>query len=308
MENIFIEFLPPWVETGLQPAFYDKESGTILQQVSRMYAKINELIKNSNKISSEFTTLYNYVHDYFDNLDVQEEVNKKLDDMAESGDLATIITLLLEASPVFGYNTSADMAGADNLADGCIARILGKTSASTGDGSYYKIRTRTGDDTPDGDNLVAIGDSLVAVKIPDYFLNENVTALNNRITEVDEKEFFNIKVTPNFYYDSSRSSHQGWCVIGDTLFVYSPTADSNIGVIEKFNLSTRTFIDSVSNVPLYHGGSLCAVNNLIYSASYDTGGNPFVYGTLYAGRQLLLLYHRGHVHSQCTDLRCQGTR
>ena len=28
MENIFVEFLPPWVETGLQPAFYDKEDVT----------------------------------------------------------------------------------------------------------------------------------------------------------------------------------------------------------------------------------------------------------------------------------------
>ena len=41
MQNIFIEFLPPWVETGIQTAFYDKESGTVLQQTARMYAKVN---------------------------------------------------------------------------------------------------------------------------------------------------------------------------------------------------------------------------------------------------------------------------
>ena len=91
MENIFIDVLPPWVETGLQPAFYDKESGTVLQQTARMYAKVNEIIKSNNKLTSDFTTLYNYVHDYFDNLDVQTEIDNKLDEMATDGTLAEII-------------------------------------------------------------------------------------------------------------------------------------------------------------------------------------------------------------------------
>ena len=53
MENIFVEFLPPWVETGLQPAFYDKESGTVLQQTARMYARVNMLIRMFNKLSKQ---------------------------------------------------------------------------------------------------------------------------------------------------------------------------------------------------------------------------------------------------------------
>lgn len=91
MQNFFIDFLPPWVETNLQPAFYDLESGTVLQQVARMYAKVNELVGSFDKIAEEFTTLYNYVHDYFDNLDVQDEVNHKLDEMAEDGTLQSLI-------------------------------------------------------------------------------------------------------------------------------------------------------------------------------------------------------------------------
>ena len=95
MENIFVEFLPPWVETGMQPAFYDKESGTCLQQTARMYDRVNMLIRMFNKLSKEtrdnFTELYNYVHDYFDNLDVQEEVDHKLDEMVEDGTLENMI-------------------------------------------------------------------------------------------------------------------------------------------------------------------------------------------------------------------------
>ena len=98
MQNVFIELLPPWIETGLQPAFYDKESGTVLQQTSRMYAKVNELIgsvNHQNEVIAEyiqkFIELTNYVDDYFENLDVQEEINKKLDDMMSTGELQQII-------------------------------------------------------------------------------------------------------------------------------------------------------------------------------------------------------------------------
>lgn len=124
MQNIFIDILPPWVETGLQPAFYDLESGTVLQQTARMYAKVRELTEGYNtftqNITNEvnqfesdvddrvtefensvnetvadyierFNTLYTYVHDYFDNLDVQQEVNNKLDEMAEDGTLEELL-------------------------------------------------------------------------------------------------------------------------------------------------------------------------------------------------------------------------
>lgn len=89
--NLFIDFLPPWVETGVQPAFYDKESGTVLQQTARMYAKVNELTQSVNHYIEQFTELYDYVHDYFDNLNVQEEINNKLDQMAQDGSLDTLI-------------------------------------------------------------------------------------------------------------------------------------------------------------------------------------------------------------------------
>lgn len=98
MKN-FINFLPPWVETNIQPAFYDKQSGTCLQQTARMYAKVNQLVRIANEqyetiadYIQRFITLKDYVEDYFDNLDVQEEINNKLDDMAEDGALTELVS------------------------------------------------------------------------------------------------------------------------------------------------------------------------------------------------------------------------
>lgn len=94
----FINFLPPWVETNLQPAFYDKQSGTCIQQTARMYAKVNQLVRAVNKQNetiadyiNKFIELKDFVEDYFDNLDVQQEINNKLDSMVESGEMQQIL-------------------------------------------------------------------------------------------------------------------------------------------------------------------------------------------------------------------------
>ena len=109
--NIFIDFLPPWIETGVQPAFYDKESGTVLQQTARMYAKVNELVESVNHQNetiddyiNQFNELHDYVHDYFDNLNVQEEINNKLDVMAQDGSLTELIKRYID--PIYqAYET-----------------------------------------------------------------------------------------------------------------------------------------------------------------------------------------------------------
>ena len=195
MENIFVEFLPPWVETGLQPAFYDKESGSVLQQTARMYARVNMLIRMFNKLSKntkdeverfegvvndeiedfehdttetvdeyieKFNQLHDYVYDYFDNLDVQEEINNKLDAMAEAGTLQSIIYDYLNSIALFCFDTVSDMKSATNLINGSYAYTLGFYAKNDGGGAMYKIRTKTVDDTPNDLNLIAIGDTLVA--------------------------------------------------------------------------------------------------------------------------------------------------
>ena len=179
MENIFVEFLPPWVETGLQPAFYDKESGTVLQQTARMYDRVNMLIRMFNKLSKEtketvenyiqeFDNLYTYVHDYFDNLDVQEEINNKLDAMADDGTLQEIVASYLNAKAVFAFDNLSSMKSAENLIDGSYARTLGYYSKNDGGEALYKIREITNDDVVDEKFIIEMDDdTLIAELITD---------------------------------------------------------------------------------------------------------------------------------------------
>ena len=79
------------------PAVYD-DSLSYYEQLAKLVAKLNEAIDSINEIGSGFdelktlyTELKNYVDHYFDNLDVQSEINNKLDTMAANGTLDKII-------------------------------------------------------------------------------------------------------------------------------------------------------------------------------------------------------------------------
>lgn len=113
----------------------------------------------------EIAALKKYIDEYFDNLDVQEEINNKLDEMAEGGQLVEIIGAYLSLQSVIGYDTVADMSASENLIAGSFAKTYGESTIGDGLGCFYKIKTLTESDVIDGKNKVAVGDSLYAERI-----------------------------------------------------------------------------------------------------------------------------------------------
>lgn len=179
--------VPPFVRfcTASVPMVFDN-SMSYYECLCALTKFIQDLVNTVNYNATQldglqeaFKELKDYVDNYFANLDVQTEIDNKLDEMVEGGQLATIIAQFLAAAPVFGYGTIAEMAAATNLNDGCIARVIGNTSASDGDGAYYLIRTKTGADDPDGVNLVAIGATLVGVRVQDAAINDLQDQIND---------------------------------------------------------------------------------------------------------------------------------
>ena len=66
--------------------------------LSKVVEYLNEVIANNNEqndvvegLYNAYVSLQNYVNDYFDNLDVQGEINVKLDEMARDGTLTNLI-------------------------------------------------------------------------------------------------------------------------------------------------------------------------------------------------------------------------
>lgn len=139
------------------------ESMSYYECLTYMYKYLEkEVIPVVNNNTEVLKELQLYIANYFDNLDVQEEINNKLDDMASGGELVEIISTYLEMQSLITFDTVDDMKNATNLIEGSNCKTLGFNTLGDRGGAIYKIREITEDDTPDEASLIAIGDTLVA--------------------------------------------------------------------------------------------------------------------------------------------------
>lgn len=63
----------------------------VVEYLNEVIEQTNLMEDNENELVRVYNELYHYVENYFDNLDVQEEINNKLDEMAEDGSLTNLI-------------------------------------------------------------------------------------------------------------------------------------------------------------------------------------------------------------------------
>ena len=133
--------LPPfqsWLASNI-PAVYDNTMTYYEELCALLKYLQDQVVPALNENAEGITVLSEYVEHYFDNLDVQEEINNKLDQMAEDGTLQEIIGSYLEANVAWTFDTVADMKNSENLVNGSYARTLGFHTIDDGGGALYKI-------------------------------------------------------------------------------------------------------------------------------------------------------------------------
>ena len=162
-------------------------------------------VNNNADAVAELQNLYeqlrSYVNDYFTNLDVQEEINNKLDKMVEDGTLPEIIASYLNSKAVFGFDNVESMKNATNLIDGSYAKTLGFYNKNDNGGAYYKIRNITNEGIIDNMTIIALNnEDLIAELIIDTNTNvynfgakndetfDNTLILQNAINIMYEKK------------------------------------------------------------------------------------------------------------------------
>lgn len=135
----------------------DFDALTEWQLFCKIGKEINKIIDSQNivgeqaeNLTNSFNTLYNYVYNYFDNLDVQDEINIKLNEMATDGTLERIINQeifgkienyikednLLKNKPTICIGDSYLVGGASN---GTNWGDLYKSKIGLTDNNYYKF-------------------------------------------------------------------------------------------------------------------------------------------------------------------------
>jgi len=88
-EYISLHPFKAWVQQNL-PAIYD-DSLSYTDLLSKILSYLNSLVTNNNFLSEDMKKLFDYINNYFLDLDVQKNVDKKLDEMAKDGTLDKII-------------------------------------------------------------------------------------------------------------------------------------------------------------------------------------------------------------------------
>lgn len=184
--NINVEKLRPFTKLlmtiGTLPTSY-LMSMTYLEQVTWFCNYLqNVVIPTINNNAQAVEEL----QDIINNLDLQDEVDTKLDEMAESGQLTDIIAQYLDLAGVLAFNNISEMASATNITNGSICYTLGQTTYNDGKGAFYKIRNVTTSDTIDGFNIVAItnDNTIIGERLPNYYINN----LNSRVDLLEDCE------------------------------------------------------------------------------------------------------------------------
>lgn len=78
-----------WCQKVL-PLIYD-DSLSYYELLCKVVDYLNNTMTDVTVLHDEFVQLQNWVNDYFENLDVQNEINNKLDEMAEDGTLSNLL-------------------------------------------------------------------------------------------------------------------------------------------------------------------------------------------------------------------------
>ena len=150
---------------GQLPASY-VESMSYYEQLIWLTKFLQEqVIPVVNHNSTIVNELQDYIEHYFDNLDVQEEINNKLDEMADSGELTDIIAQYLGLAGMITFNSIAEMKLAENLVNGSKCATLGYASANDGGNALYRIRNVTNEDVEDDMFIIALHNPLLVAEL-----------------------------------------------------------------------------------------------------------------------------------------------
>lgn len=160
----------------------DFDALTEWQLFCKIGKEINEIINSQNvvgeqmeEVTNNMISLQEFVKNYFKNLDVQDEINNKLNEMAESGELQDIINQYLQLAGIFTYNNIDEMKSAVNLTENSKCCVFGNKEINDGGFNFYNVKNSTSLDV-DGKTVVKLNNNKYAIAVnQSIFQDTNIT-------------------------------------------------------------------------------------------------------------------------------------
>lgn len=152
----------------------DFDSMTYYQMLCKIVEFLKDVIENNETMQDNqvalldaFNQLSNYVNTYFDSLDIQNEVNNKLEEMATSGELAEITSMFLNTVTFRVFNSVEDLRNA-TLVEGQFVETLGYYSRNDGGNAKYVVVAGDYSESANYD-VIELKNGLFAKMLSKYF-------------------------------------------------------------------------------------------------------------------------------------------
>lgn len=139
---------------------------------------INQNGEAVTELQNLYVQLKNYVDNYFNDLNLQEEINNKIDELIENGQLINIIM-----STINTFNTVDEMSSSNRLVNGSFAKTLGYFTKNDNGGAFYFISSQNLNDL----SKININNNLYAYLVPDTSLNIRQFGINYNEADVTQK-------------------------------------------------------------------------------------------------------------------------
>lgn len=251
-----LKHCPPWWAHKILPLVYD-DSLSYYEVLCKLTHYVNALITRTDELSDLYTELKDYVDHYFDNLNVQTEINNKLDQMVSDGTMAQIIAQFFqmyvtpEEYGAKGDGVTDDTEAIQNAIDSGLNVLFSKAT-------YVVSKGSDPDNYPNGDEpcLSIIGATGQTIDGNGAILKVN--AHGQGILEIKDSDYITIK-------DLHLSGYGSF-----------PKLDINSGFAEKGAASLGGYYNTATN---YEFGQF--KNNSVDTSRYHGfGSNPDeVWGT-----------------------------
>lgn len=302
-----------WGMTNFPFVESDFDELTNYGMMQKLMKAVNDVIANENEVEQDMTNLFNaftelqdYVNDYFDNLDVQDEINAKLDQMAYDGSLTALIKNYID--PIYqAYETEIDdevstlNARVNALSSGSplvASSISGMTDTSrvyvnTSDGKWYYY---DGDSWEIGGTYQAtqLENNSITYELLDGKIQKDFTMNENLVSNVDKmvgtylnyqtgdtfsldayttSDFIEVKPNTLYYVCRNNLETQGvrYCEYGNDktyLNIYHATPDITDN---QFTTSANTHYIRVSSKTTSYDNHIILCENLLqYITNRDT--------------------------------------
>ena len=284
--------VPPFVQfcCAAIPQVFD-DSLSYYEALCAMWKYLNDtvnVINNNATITEEqleaYKELESYVEHYFDNLDVQQEINNKLDQMVEDGTLTVLIgaycqPLIDAQNIIIGQHTEA------------IASIDGRLNQEVEDRTSGDAQLQTEISTIVASAGTAGESSSEIVQARTNTKNISFTALDDRIDYIENTTPFgsqaiqnadlNSLITPKIYMVYGTMTHApsiktlDFSSITATVIVegYNPTRNADTGEITKYQILEQRYY------PQYNAGLSQFRGFFVRQVIWSNTDNNYRFGT-----------------------------